>query len=77
MTPFNINQYVRVKLTPFGRRIHLFTYTQLPDKYTPPKEDEAGYSEWQLWNLMQIFGPYIKLGGEQPFDADILIDTKS
>jgi hypothetical protein len=28
----------------------------------PPKEDAEGWSEWQLWVLMQEFGPHMGLG---------------
>ena len=44
--------------------------------YTPPKEDENGYVEFQMWNLMQDFGAYCGLGNELPFETVILIDEE-
>ena len=35
--------------------------------YTPPAEDEEGWSRWQLWALMDVFGPHMSLGVESPF----------
>ena len=46
---FNINHYVKVKLTDKGREIHREEYEKLMSNlsydYTPPKEDEDGYSK--------------------------------
>jgi hypothetical protein len=56
--PFNINDEVRVKLTDYGRRVlrarHMEFYGgQL--KHTPKKEDNDGWSRWQLWDLLDSF----------------------
>ncbi len=85
MKSFNINYNVKVRLTKFGKELHRqrwedfwnsygkFEY-QFP--YTPPKEDENGYCEFQMWELMEKFGPYCGLGCEPPFDTVILINEK-
>jgi hypothetical protein len=78
---FNINDKVRVKLRESGRRIlrrrHAELMQNLPAgsgwEYSDPKEDEDGWSEWQLWNLMQEFGPHIAMGFDPPFDTEIEI----
>ena len=77
---FNINEYVEVKLTKRGREIHrkncdgLFASMENPPKYTPPKEDDDGWSKWQMWSLMQDFGASIYMGAtEQPFETTIRI----
>ena len=77
---FNINDYVKVKLTDKGRELHKRYQNELLkhwDKYEykAPKEDEDGWSKWQLWDLMQTFGPHIHLGGINPFDTEIEIIT--
>jgi len=81
---FNVNDYVRVKLTEAGR-LHilqehkaLYDRLQLPaGDYSPlPKEDEEGWSTFQLWVLMSRFGSMIEVGvwGDNlPFETEIEI----
>lgn len=75
---FNINEYVRVKLTPHGMAIHRATHdalnAQFPNanlEYRAPEEDAEGWSKWQAWSLMQAFGPHIYMGGKSPFETTI------
>lgn len=75
---FNVNESVRVKLTDHGRRIHFENWRafrqQFPlvgGEYQPPKEDENGWSEWQLWVLMQTFGKHITMSKPNPFKTTI------
>lgn len=63
---FNINNIVRVKLTDIGKRI-------ISGKKYMPAEDERGWSEWQMWDLMNVFGEHIYLGMSLPFEAEIEI----
>lgn len=75
----NINHIVRVRLTDSGRaalaRQHVEFWANAgraePYPYTPPKEDAEGWSEWQLWNLMQDLGHLCRLGFEPPFETTI------
>jgi len=82
MTPFNINNYVRVKLTPSGKDIHKQYYESIRNMrtnytYEPPKEDTKGFSRFQLWELMSLFGEHIYMGmREQPFETTIYFDSK-
>lgn len=75
----NVNDTVKVRLTNSGklahRRAHDELRRQFPKlrKYSPPKTDADGWSEWQLWHLMQAFGPVISLGSEPPFETTILV----
>jgi hypothetical protein len=83
MIELNINEYIKVKLTDFGKRmleqdhIKFFTSLGILDKYpyTPPEEDSNGYSKFQLWELMRNFGKYMRNGGELPFQTVILINV--
>jgi hypothetical protein len=73
---FNINYYVRVKLNDHGRSIHRKNFDKIflnhsTIEYRPPKEDEDGYSKFQLWDLMREFGEYMGLGLDNPFDTEI------
>jgi len=78
---FNCNHKVKVKLTDYGREIlrgqNILLNKGLPKNVTLnlsiPNEDAKGWSEWQLWVLMERFGCYLKPGGEEPFEMDIEI----
>ena len=82
MTEFNINDTVMVRLTEYGkakhRESHEKFYKQLGMnvEYTAPKEDEDGWSKWQLWDLMSEFGQHISLGGRVPFETTIRLANK-
>lgn len=74
---FNINKYVRVRLTDRGREIlrrrdadlRLLLPTYMPAQAA----EEDGWSKWQLRDLMSTFGEHIGLGGPVPFETDIEI----
>lgn len=77
--PFNVNAYVRVKLTDRGRELHRQQYDELKAtcprlnlKYRPVIEDEEGWSEWQMHAVMWRFGKYM-IGSPLPFEPDIEI----
>lgn len=80
---FNINDKVRVKLTDYGRQVHradrerLYAQLGMKGDYVPPKEDENGWSEWQLWVLMEELGRHLRLGGETPFETTIELVERS
>lgn len=74
---FNVNNYVRVKLTEQGRALHAADHAMFWSKakrnvpYRPPVEDDEGWSKWPLWSLMEAFGPHLSLGSVVPFDTEI------
>lgn len=73
---FNLNHNVRVKLTDVGRAAILKNHKNLfgdrADKFAPRKVIEVeGWSEWQLWELMAEFGPYLSNGRPVPFETEI------
>ena len=85
MKKFNANNIVKVKLTEYGLKILEKSHYEMLKRMTPesaklvgpfqaPKVDENGYSEFQLWQLMYYFGPYMYNFSNQPFETDILID---
>lgn len=80
---FNINDYVMVRLTDYGRALHRERFDELKAafprmtlEYQPKEEDEDGWSKWQAWDLIQSFGPNINMGGNLPFETTIRIITK-
>ena len=82
---FNINEYVKVKLTEEGVKILKAQYEETLKQMNPqsrkamgpfkkPKVDSEGYSEFQLWELMKYFGNYMYIGNMNiPFDMNIKI----
>lgn len=74
---FNMNEHVKVKLTERGREIlkqrHKEIFKGRDIKYTPPVEDEDGWSEWQLWCLLEEFGRELCCGISGPFETGIKI----
>lgn len=66
---FNVNNIVLVKLTEQGRKL-----LKSRNHYIP-KEDKDGYSEWQIWSLMNALGADIgPCFNDLPFET--VIKTK-
>lgn len=64
MKKFNFNDYVKVKLTPEGANIYYHQFDNIcnlsPEfKRTLPQIDENGFTKFQLWRLMELYGPKI------------------
>lgn len=65
----NLNERIKVKLTDYGKEIYyhrfddLFRQTEL-SVFKPefPKTDEEGYTTFQLWDFIHIYGNYIDMG---------------
>lgn len=79
---FNVNDKVKVKLTPHGRAVHAADHITFwasidgvitPPAYAPPREDAEGWSEWQLWSLMAAFGQHMGPGNDLCFETDIYL----
>jgi hypothetical protein len=76
---FNINEYVWVKLNDKGREIYLRSFDCIPLEFRRvhlPETDSDGYSRFQMWSFMQIFGSHIGTGFDPPFDTTIKFDPK-
>lgn len=82
---FNINNYVWVQLTPYGRDLLRRKHEDLCKKtgrifneypYVPPREDSDGWSKWQMWDLMMKFGPDIWHGSDLPFKTNIRVEIR-
>lgn len=67
-TAVNLNDYVHVWLTDFGKKVYTRYYLLLSDiKHSdveiPEIEyDSEGMAVFQLWEFIQIFGEYIYMG---------------
>jgi len=85
----NLNQVVKIKLNSKGKEIFFHKDDWLregvirvkghcPDYLKPvyPQEDDFGYSEFQLWELMKIYGSYLRMT-DSPFeDTTIIYDEE-
>lgn len=65
----NLNETVKVKLTDHGKMIYYHRYDDINKrvgkevcKPSLPEEDEDGYSKFQLWDFMNLYGKYLTAG---------------
>ena len=65
-TKINLNDYVKVKLTDLGKDIYYHRFDEMNQKWgrqvckpSFPKEDADGYTSFQLWDFIQLYGPHI------------------
>ena len=82
---FNINDYVKVRLTDRGKYLYQHRFDSLNAKILRdggepiiPAEleyDNDGYTEFQLWHLMEIFGRHLFNGCEIPFEITIKFEV--
>ena len=76
---FNINDYVKVKLNSAGITILENLHNELNKlvknlkPFKIPEVDSDGYTKFQLWELMEKFGPHVGLGKYNPFYYEIFI----
>ena len=62
----NLNEPIKVKLTDWGKEIYYHQYDRTNQiagteicKPRFPKEDENGYTEFQLWCFIELYGEHI------------------
>lgn len=65
----NLNERIKVKLTDYGKEIYYHRFDDVfrqtePSVFKPefPKTDEEGYTTFQLWDFIHIYGNYIGMG---------------
>ena len=62
----NLNETIKVKLTPYGEEIYYKQFDELNKKYgreicnpQMPRIDTDGYTEFQLWQFIELYGQHI------------------
>ena len=67
MAQINLNDYIKVKLTDFGKDIYYHQYDELNkiigyEVISPkmPKTDADGKTEMPLWEFIHLYGNYIR-----------------
>ena len=82
---FNINDFIKVKLTEHGKSIldkyvseqlEKVSYLHLPRDYTPYPTDCTGYIKFTLWEFMNIFGSYFWNGSIPVIEHNEIIFIK-
>jgi hypothetical protein len=77
----NINDKVWVKLTEEGKQIyhdHWHKYDELFQRIgyeTPPLKTVNGWTEFQMWDFMSIFGSAYRIGMGGPTQTEIEIEV--
>lgn len=79
---FNINDYIKVKLTPKGKMILYEQHEQFLKSISEERRskfpykltlDEDGYFKEQMWSIMNTFGSYIVMGTDNVFETNIIM----
>ena len=62
----NLNEIIKVKLTPYGAEIYYKQFDELNKQYgrqickpLMPRIDKDGYTEFQLWQFIELYGKHI------------------
>lgn len=83
MLKFNLNDFVKVKLTDHGIDLYYHQYDDLISRGAKltrsyPKIDDSGYTEFQLWRFMQIYGKHMANGAPSVVESvSIFFDDDS
>lgn len=77
MKVFNINNRVKVKLTDLGVKIYKDYYKTYNIHTKGPYMDDEGYTSFQMWDLMEVYGPHISIDSEMVFEPNVLLSDKN
>ena len=62
----NLNESIKVRLTDYGKDIYYHQFDKLNERLNKevckpsfPKVDEDGYTRFQLWCFIELYGNYI------------------
>ena len=66
MQKINLNEIIKVKLTPYGAEIYYKQFDEVNKRHgreickpIMPQIDKDGYTEFQLWHFMELYGAHI------------------
>ena len=79
---FNINEIVKVKLTQKGKLVYLEHQIEIQKRFNRDRikidvplnveVDSEGFSSFQLWRFMEIFGSHMYCGAEPVIEECVL-----
>lgn len=80
----NLNEIIKVKLTPYGAEIYYKQFDELNKqrgreicKPHMPRIDKDGYTEFQLWHFMELYGAHIRNASQMLLSLWILCIVES
>ena len=87
MKQLNLNCIIKVKLSDYGKEIFYHRYDDVnkfivknggdPIKPSFPKVDDEGYTEFQLWQFMNLYGKHMVMGAPDVLEhLNIYIDEE-
>lgn len=75
LTKHNINDHIYFKLTDYGKRQLLATKRFASPQHLIYQTYRDGFNRLQVWEFMAIFGEYLYMGGDPPFDGTFWIEA--
>ena len=72
----NLNNYIKVKLTEYGRKIYRSSFVTLGLPEPRINIDEDGYTRFQIHDFVHVFGKYVCIGNDLPCEPNIQIEVK-
>lgn len=82
MFKYNVNKRIKVKLTEYGNSIlereiadtiSILKTLNFSDEYFLYPEDDEGYTEFQLWNFMRMFGTHFEAGSPLMIESNEIV----
>ncbi len=85
---FNINNYVKVKLTDYGLQVYCEQFNKPLLGFPTLREhlktldsvkmeaDSEGHHSFQMWHFMELFGSSVGIAKDKVFELDIIIEDK-
>ena len=81
----NLNQNMKVKLSDLGKEIYYHRFDEVnktiklhggkPIEPKMPKVDAEGYTRFQMWQFMNLYGEYMTMSGERVLETlDVIIE---
>lgn len=77
MKKLNLNDHIKFKLNDRGKDIYYHRFDELNKRAGKivceprfPEVDENGFTEFQLWHFIEIYGPHIGMGRPEFWDND-------
>lgn len=72
----NLNDYIKVKLTEYGRKIYRSSFVSLGLPEPRINVDKDGYTRFQIYDFINVFGEHMHMGCELPCETNIQIQIK-
>ncbi|KAK9680604.1 hypothetical protein QE152_g38899 [Popillia japonica] len=81
MKEHNLNERIKVKLTPLGVDIYYHSFDRVrnavPSINGMPKIDEDGFTEFSMWDFIHLYGEHIGIGKKEVLkDCCIYLEDK-